>query len=84
MQSAARGVCRSDPLLPAVYRIRLPPQVTATISRGRMKRAFVEWRRICEDRWWKNQLAGRDAQVGWGGVRSRTRLTRAKEGNREP
>ncbi|GLC35838.1 hypothetical protein PLESTB_000499600 [Pleodorina starrii] len=38
-------------------------KVTATINRGRMKRAFLEWRHLCEDRWWKNQLAARDAQI---------------------
>lgn len=42
-------------------------QVTATINRGRMKRCFLEWRDLCQQRRWKTQLAARDAQVGGGG-----------------
>ncbi len=40
--------------------------MTATINRGRMKRCFLEWRELCQQRRWKTQLAARDAQVGQG------------------
>ncbi|KAG2499362.1 hypothetical protein HYH03_002937 [Edaphochlamys debaryana] len=38
-------------------------KVSATINRGRVKRAFQEWRRLCTERWWKNQLNARDSQI---------------------
>jgi hypothetical protein len=40
-----------------------PVQVAATISRGLMKRSFVAWQRLAQERWWKNQLVMRDREV---------------------
>lgn len=31
--------------------------MAATINRGRKKRCFLEWWRLCLERRWKNQLA---------------------------
>lgn len=44
-------------------RVRPQNQVTATIQRGRVKRAFVEWRNLAKERWWKNQLLMRDETI---------------------
>lgn len=42
---------------------RLAPQVSATIARGRLKRCFSEWKRLAQERWWKNQFAMRDETI---------------------
>jgi hypothetical protein len=38
-------------------------QVAATISRGLMKRSFLAWQRLAQERWWKNQLVMREREV---------------------
>lgn len=38
-------------------------QVLATITRGLLKRCFVEWRKLQQERWWKNQFAMRDETI---------------------
>ena len=38
-------------------------QLGATIRRGLMLRCFKAWRKLCVDRWWKNQLAARDTAI---------------------
>lgn len=38
-------------------------QVAATIARGLLKRTFLEWQRLAEQRWWKNQLVMREREV---------------------
>lgn len=38
-------------------------QVAATIARGLLKRSFLEWRRLAEERWWKNQYVMREREI---------------------
>lgn len=38
-------------------------QVAATIARGLLRRTFTEWRKLSHERWWKNQLSGRDDTI---------------------
>lgn len=38
-------------------------KLQATISRGRMRRCFLGWRKQVEGRWWKNQLETRDSRI---------------------
>jgi hypothetical protein len=40
-----------------------PVQVAGTISRGLMKRSFLAWQRLAQERWWKNQLVMREREV---------------------
>ena len=46
----------------AAWRART--QLMAVTGRGRMGRCFYAWLALCEERWWKNQLAARDERVG--------------------
>jgi hypothetical protein len=45
-------------------------KVAATIERGLLKRTFLEWRKLEQERWWKNQYAMRDETIHMLEVRS--------------
>ncbi|KAF5842332.1 hypothetical protein DUNSADRAFT_7646 [Dunaliella salina] len=38
-------------------------KVAATIARGLLKRTFLEWWRLSQERWWKNQYSMRDETI---------------------